>query len=242
MRHAMGHGMRQVMRHVMRRRTAILAGLAAFTAGSARAAPAPVVLELFTSQGCSSCPPADALLGELSRMPEVIGLAWHVDYWDRLGWRDPYASRDWTNRQRAYAASLRTEVYTPALVVNGSTMVVGSDRRAVQTAIRSASALALTLSLRRGPSGLLAEAGGLPTDATIALVVYDPERETPVRAGENSGRRLREFRIVREERAVARFEGRAMLPGVMADQGAVLLVRDSKLRVLGAADLRPLPA
>ncbi len=232
----MRHGMCQGMR----RRTAILAGLAACAAGSARAAPGPVVLELFTSQGCSSCPPADALLGELSGAPEVIGLAWHVDYWDRLGWRDPYSSRDWTNRQRAYAASLNAEVYTPALVVNGASMVVGSDRRGVQTAMRSASALPLTVSLRRGPTGLIAECNGLPSDATISLVVYDPERATPVRAGENSGRRLQEFRIVREERAVARFEGHATLPGVTPDQGAVLLVRNATLRVLGAADLRPM--
>jgi hypothetical protein len=197
---------------------------------------------LFTSQGCSSCPPADALLGELSRAPEVIGLAWHVDYWDRLGWRDPYSSRDWTNRQRAYAASLKAEVYTPALVVNGAAMVVGSDRRGVQAAMRSASALPLTVALQRGPSGLVAEAIGLPPDATMSLVVYDPERATPVRAGENSGRRLQEFRIVREERAVARFDGRAMLPGVAADQGAVLLVRNLNLHILGAADVRPLAA
>jgi len=227
------------MPHEMRRRTAILAGLAACSAGTARAASGPVVLELFTSQGCSSCPPADALLGELARSPEVIGLAWHVDYWDRLGWRDPYSSRDWTNRQRAYAASLQAEVYTPALVINGSAMVVGSDRYRVQTAMRAASALPLTVSLRRGPNGLVAEADGLPPDSTLSLVVYDPERATPVRAGENSGRRLQEFRIVREERVVERFERRAMLPGVMPDQGAVLLVRDHRLRVLGAADARP---
>ena len=67
---------------------------------SAHASPAPVVLELFTSQGCSSCPPADGLLGELTRHPGVIGLAWHVDYWNSLGWRDPYARREWTDRQR----------------------------------------------------------------------------------------------------------------------------------------------
>ncbi len=224
----------------MRRRTAILGGLAVCAAGAARAAAGPVVLELFTSQGCSSCPPADALLGELSRQPDVIGLAWHVDYWDRLGWRDPFASRDWTNRQRAYAAVLAAEVYTPALVINGSAMVVGSDRRRVQTAMTAALPLPLALSLRREPNGLVAEATELPADATVSLVVYDPERATPVRAGENSGRRLREFRIVREERPVERFEGRAMLPGVMADQGAVLLVRDRALRVLGAADSRAL--
>src|ERR1700683_5269841 len=89
-------------------------------AARARAVPAPMVVELFTSQGCSSCPPADALLGDLVRRPGVIGLAWHVDYWNSLGWRDPYASRAWTDRQKSYAKYLRGEVFTPALVVNGT--------------------------------------------------------------------------------------------------------------------------
>jgi len=93
--------------------------LAAATAGLARtvraAAPSPAVLELFTSEGCSSCPPADALLGRLADEPGVIALAWHVDYWNGLGWHDPFSSRLATQRQRSYAAQLRDEVYTPAL-------------------------------------------------------------------------------------------------------------------------------
>ena len=103
-----------------------------------RAAPDTVVLELFTSQGCSSCPPADALLGELVRRPGVIGLAWHVDYWNSLGWTDPYARPAWTERQRSYAKYLRGEVFTPALVVNGAAMVVGSDKASVDRAIGEA--------------------------------------------------------------------------------------------------------
>src|ERR1700748_2762083 len=102
-----------------------------FSAPRVHAATAPVVLELFTSQGCSSCPPADALLGELVRQTGVIGLAWHVDYWNSLGWTDPYARRAWTDRQKDYAAHLGNEVFTPALVVNGATMLVGSDKAAV---------------------------------------------------------------------------------------------------------------
>src|SRR5580698_1939376 len=89
----------------MRRRAFIAASLSPLlvTSRPGISAPAPVVLELFTSQGCASCPPADALLGELSGAPGVIGLAWHVDYWNHLGWRDRFARPEWTRRQKEYA-------------------------------------------------------------------------------------------------------------------------------------------
>ena len=118
----------------MRRRDLIAAALASSIAPAARAAPKSVVLELFTSQGCSSCPPADALLGQLARRSDVIALAWHVDYWDHLGWRDRFASPTATDRQRTYARQLGSDVFTPALVVDGQTIVVGSDRAAIEAA------------------------------------------------------------------------------------------------------------
>src|SRR5678815_1789072 len=125
----------------MYRRGLMAAALASGIPRLASAAAHPVVLELFTSQGCSSCPPADALLGRLARRPDVIALAWHVDYWNSLGWRDPYASRQATDRQRAYARQLGQGVFTPALVVGGQAIVVGSDRAAVDSAIGSANGL-----------------------------------------------------------------------------------------------------
>ena len=95
-----------------------------------------MVVELFTSQGCSSCPPADALLGKLSKRHDVLPLAFHVDYWDYIGWKDPYASKDATERQYGYGHALGLNmVYTPQMVIDGSQDVVGSDESAVLRAI-----------------------------------------------------------------------------------------------------------
>src|SRR5215470_2470293 len=111
----------------------------------------PVVLELFTSQGCSSCPPADALLGELAQRPGIVALAFHVDYWDYIGWKDPYASPTNTQRQHDYAVALGLHmVYTPQMVVDGRTDVVGSERGDVETAIgRAAAGPKLAISIEK---------------------------------------------------------------------------------------------
>jgi hypothetical protein len=225
----------------MHRRTLLLTGFAAGVASRVAAAEMPVVLELFTSQGCSSCPPADALLGELTQRPNVIALAWHVDYWNSLGWRDPYASRQWTDRQRTYAAHLKDEVYTPALVVNGASMVVGSDRAAVRSAVRTAPNLSIPVKLTRAGDRVEAVFGPSTEGLMASLVVYDPQTMTNVGAGENSGRRLVEYRIVREVRSIdPTAQGRIELPGIKSTQGAVLLLQDADWRVRGAADLKPI--
>src|ERR1041384_1895274 len=99
------------------------------TADEATRAEAPVVVELFTSQGCNSCPPADALLGELAQRPDLVALAFHVDYWNYIGWQDPFSSPEATKRQRDYAQSLGlSSVYTPEMVIDGSFDIVGLDR------------------------------------------------------------------------------------------------------------------
>jgi hypothetical protein len=225
----------------MHRRGFLAAPLLTLSASRVRAetSPAPVVLELFTSQGCSSCPPADALLGELSRHPGVIGLSWHVDYWNNLGWRDPFARREWTDRQREYARRLNAEVYTPALVVNGAAILVGSNKAAVYQAIEQAAVPRVAVALRRTSSGLEGEIGATSAPVTGLLATYDPEQSTPVGAGENGGRRLTEYRIVREVVELDRLGPRLTLPAVPGNRGVVLLLRDASWRVIGAADLPP---
>jgi len=209
------------------------------TATRVHAAPAQVVLELFTSQGCSSCPPADAFLGELVRQPGVIGLAWHVDYWNSLGWSDRFARSAWTDRQKAYARHLGGEVFTPALVVNGAAMLVGSDKFAVRRAIDEATPRPVAVTLRRTASGMQAEIGTTATPMTGMLVTYDPEQATQVGAGENSGRHLVEYRVVRDVIALDTLAPRLTLPAVPDNRGAVLLLQDAAWHVIGAADLPP---
>lgn len=221
----------------MRRRTFLTAALAAPSLARA-ASTSPTVLELFTSQGCSSCPPADALLGTLAQRPDVIAIAWHVDYWNYLGWKDPYADKRWTERQRDYARHLRGEVYTPAMVVNGATMLVGSDGYGVTQAIARAAPLPTVPGLRRTATGLEARFGPVPTGATAQLVIYDPENATAVRAGENAGRQLKEYRIVRDVRDVPLSAEPVALAAIGPTQGAALLVRDAAWRLIGATDLK----
>jgi len=226
----------------MRRRDVLLAGLAATVAPIARAETLPAVLELFTSQGCSSCPPADALLGRLAREPGIIALAWHVDYWNGLGWRDPYSSPAATERQRRYAEALNGEVYTPALVVNGARMVVGSDDRAVQSAIGAVGGFAVPLTVRQDADARVAEIGAAGQKVSALLALYDPQRSTEIGAGENGGRRLTEYRIVRSVTSLGTWDGtarRLTLPGVAPGLGAALLVQSADLKMLGAAELPP---
>jgi hypothetical protein len=233
----------------MRRRTMLTAGLAAGTAAAAgtpglAGADQPAILELFTSQGCSSCPPADALLGELARRPDIIALAWHVDYWNYLGWRDPHASKDWTERQRVYARLLHDEVYTPALVVNGAAMVIGSDRRAVQAAMTATAPVPLRLSVRREADRLtidLGGGGGAAAPVELLLVAYEPEITTRVRAGENGGRTLREYRVVRSARRLDPVSGTVALEAIALNQGVAVLAQDASGRVIGAAETRAAP-
>jgi hypothetical protein len=179
---------------------------------SAEAHGVPVLVELFTSEGCSSCPPADAVLEHLSRAPSVrngraVVLAHHVDYWNDLGWPDPFSSAAASSRQRGYAL-LGGGTYTPQMVVDGSAQVVGSRSAAVHEAIAASSArphasveLGLTPATERGAFEVTVRVGALPDssakDAEVVLAVVQDHARVAVVHGENAGRTLDHVAIVR---------------------------------------------
>jgi hypothetical protein len=144
----------------------------------ARAGERPIVVELFTSEGCSSCPPADVLLAELASRPDVLALSFHVDYWDRLGWKDPYSSREATERQEHYAALLDlATVYTPQIVVDGKWQAVGSDRAEVEHALdlarRDRTEVPVTLVLDHGQARISLGSRGAGVAASVLLIGFD---------------------------------------------------------------------
>jgi hypothetical protein len=204
----------------------------------------PVVLELFTSEGCSSCPPADALLTELATQPDLLPLAFHVTYWDSLGWKDPFSLAAATARQRAYAAALdQDNVYTPELVVDGQRGVVGSDRSAVAAAIdasRRDTAVSATLRLRASPTGLAVDIGGGSGTGTIWLAGFDHQHRTAVGRGENGGRTLLEANIVRSLRQVGTWSGKPLHLDVepVAGEDTAALLQAPDGRILDAARLQ----
>ncbi|HEX2223688.1 MAG TPA: DUF1223 domain-containing protein [Thermoanaerobaculia bacterium] len=175
----------------------------------------PVVLELFTSQGCSSCPPADRLLSKLERNPrlagKVIPLSFHVDYWNYIGWTDPFSSPRWSERQRAYGRAFRSNrIYTPQLVVNGQSECVGSNEaevmRRVGRALAAEPAGRVNLSvqpagndgqLRLQVEALIARASKKEGNLDLWVAIYETGLTTPVGSGENASRTLKNDYVVR---------------------------------------------
>ena len=176
---------------------------------AAEAGERPIVVELFTSEGCSSCPPADALLAELAARPEVLALSFHVDYWDRLGWKDPFSSSVYTARQQEYSNRLHGEgVYTPQLVVDGRFGFVGSDGHQASSAIQKAtrdSKIPISISnASRNGSHVTAhiEVPGIDQSfkggrGTLFVAVADNRAESQVARGENAGRSLAHVGVTR---------------------------------------------
>jgi hypothetical protein len=184
----------------------------------------PVLVELFTSEGCSDCPPADTLLERLDRSQpvgdaELIVLSEHVDYWDGIGWRDPYSSREYTERQGAYAAQFGLgNVYTPQMVVDGRIQLVGSDERGAITAIENATKaekIPVTVTLIRwesdGMATLHVSTGQLPhslaTSSEVLVAVADESDESHVEHGENEGRTLKHVAVLRSLTRVGTIDG-----------------------------------
>ncbi len=178
------------------------------------AARPPTVVELFTSEGCSSCPPADAFLAELAQQPGVLALSFHIDYWDRLGWKDPASSPAATARQRHYAELLHTgQVYTPQIIVDGGWQGVGSERgeveRAIAAARRHAADVVVHLMAEPGRVQVAITPGGSGETGSVVLIGFDRQRTDAVRGGENDGRTLTHVDVVRGITKIGRFDGRA---------------------------------
>jgi hypothetical protein len=235
-------------------RRAMLLGLTLLTLALPIEAPAEgrrvSVIELFTSQGCSSCPPADALLKHYADRADIVALSLPVDYWDYLGWKDTLASPKYTSRQRAYANSFGAQPYTPQVVVNGLTHVVGSHAHDIDQAIKATSAqiessrvpLSLfsdgrTLTINVGPAADKAEASG-----TLWLAAVRTKVDVDVLHGENRGRKLSYYNVVRELTPVGMWSGKANrleLPHEAilrtGERCAVLLQSEGGGRIIAAA-------
>jgi len=210
-------------------KTAVVAGLAVglaavFATTSLQAAPlAPsqiktetplTVVELYTSQGCSSCPPADTLLGELANQPNILALSFHVDYWDYIGWKDPYALKSGTERQRTYAEQLALRyVYTPQIIVGGSLEVVGSNRKEVRNCLKAINTKVdqpeqVQVKKLNGTTVELPQMG-LENPLDIWYVHYTPYTQTKVLRGENRGKNLMHRNSVRALEKVGVWRGNA---------------------------------
>ncbi len=167
------------------------------------------VVELFTSQGCYSCPPADKLVGEYAKGKDVLALSWHVDYWDYLGWKDIFASPENTQRQYSYARALRErQVYTPQAVINGRTHAVGSNKREINKLLKlmQESNRGMTVPIDvivSGESMKIAVANSeQANDATLYMVFFNKEHEVKIKRGENGGKTLSYHNVVHSSQAL----------------------------------------
>lgn len=235
------------------RRLLAAASLSALFAIPALAQENPVVIELFTSQGCSSCPPADALLLELSARPDLLPLSLNVDYWDYNGWPDTLARPEHALRQKAYQDRRgKMEVYTPQLVVDGLADMPGGNREKVEAAIAARRqavtarpALAVSLEGENITISVAADASGKPHKATVWFIRKLSSATIEVGGGENSGKAMTYINVVREMAPVGVWNGQALLLAVprhdaMAkphDGYAVLLQEDGEGEILAATSV-----
>jgi hypothetical protein len=218
--------------------TCALFGIPVLASSQASSEPRPVVVELFTSQSCSSCPPADALLGELARRSDVVALGFHISYWDGPGWKDPLSSQSSTDRQRAYARLFGLgQVYTPQMVVDGAREMVGSDREEVLAAVHDArpeTIAPVTFAADRRSVAI----GTGDGRGNVLLVRFAQKRTTRVAGGENARRTLQDANGVEMLASLGRWNGSALSFAIEppADgEGIAVLVQAPDGRILGAA-------
>ena len=214
------------MENLITRRQALVLGTAGLIAPAAikpvSAATTPVLVELFTSQGCSSCPPADELAGELASDPNTYVVSLNVDYWDYLGWRDTLAKPEYTQRQYAYAAARGDgRVYTPQMIVNGFDHAVGSSRNAVADKIAEArqTPLQVPLKFSMTPKEIKVEipATNLQEDATLWLMAIEPRVQQKIIRGENTGTTITYHNVVRNLVPATMWKGEAYHGSWMRD-------------------------
>jgi hypothetical protein len=216
--------------------------LAAAALGAQLPAPAPVLVELFTSEGCSDCPPADLLLARLDG--HAIVLSEHVDYWNQLGWKDPFSSALFSRRQEMYSSELGAKgPYTPQMVVDGETEFVGSDAsRAAGEIAKAARRPKADIRLTRSAAGLQVDIASTPSSADVWMALADDRDESQVAAGENRGRRLEHVAVVRSLQKIGAvkhggsFSHLVEVPASAVSQRVVVFVQQSgQGRVMGAA-------
>jgi len=209
----------------------------------ANATERPVVVELFTSQGCSSCPPANAYLNEMVRQRrDVLALAFHVTYWDRLGWKDPFSLAAATDRQSVYGRRFGDGSYTPEIVVDGSASAVGSDRGAVGPAIENAKrngSTAAAVSVMKNGEQVSIEVGAGSGSGRVLLIGFDHEHTTAIGRGENSGATLTEANVVRSIRPIGQWSGAALRLNERFPEGqdVAVVLEAPDGRIIGASRL-----
>ena len=212
------------------------------------------VLELFTSEGCSSCPPADKLLPQLAAIsPNIITLSFHVDYWDRLGWKDPFSNAAFSDRQRQYGQQFQLEsIYTPQLIVNGQYELVGNNRSTaeadIQQVLKEKAIVQLSVdAVKRMNDKLLVNcsAEGDWKNANLFVAVVQKQAETNVKAGENRGSKLSHTNIVRsfdKRTAQQKMSFEISIPKDLTDSNWQLILftqQKSDLKITGAATYLP---
>jgi hypothetical protein len=238
---------------ILQRAGLVIATVAASAAGPATSVSEAdaklTVVELFTSQGCSSCPPADAFLGELAQEQGLLALSLPIDYWDYLGWRDTLARPEHKARQYAYARRLGVQPYTPQIVIDGAIDVVGGKRNEVFRRLeerRQSSKDRVPVTVRETTNDIEIDVGaGRPRNAAVYLVRFEGLHEVAIGDGENRGKTVRYAHVVREIRSVGEWNGsvasfhvtRAELAHGDGEQYAVILQESGMGPILGAADL-----
>lgn len=198
-----------MMRHLVRAACGIWIGVAS----TATAQTHPVLVELYTSQGCSSCPPADAFVADLATDPNVMPLSLHVDYWDYIGWKDTFGNAQFTKRQKAYAKAIASRmIYTPQIIVDGIDRIEGNDPIKVTESIRrhAATISPVRLDVKKTGSTLYIRAVAEPPlnrGARVQVVRFIPEATVRIERGENAGREVTYYNVVTNWQAVAQWAG-----------------------------------